>query len=757
MSTARRVLSFPKPTDPALRVVFTPRPTRHRTSPRSVRPAVAPRVKYSRVTVQHGVPGTQSIAGLCIAGISVRHKLPLGKFLVKVTKKAIKQRAKEKKAEKKRGPKVKVKNVKARKPPRIRMKDGSKRPPEVVGERLMDDVLEYLAPTLERYKGCTIFDLCPGTCLWSRKVHDFLKPQMHLLVEPDAQFHEHVHELVNQPGSSYKHFAPPRGMLPYSFEHYHHIFDEGGPIPRPRLAPSDPGLLETDYSLLVIGSLNRGDSFHISGGRSRSGSQWAADMMCWGALENKHMHRRGPVRMLLWTPEKDRLVHLPEWILKRTEKEATVSLAMNVQAVVEVDSVEAKHANSHEWNRPARWSGFDLASEERVSRRMRQINMRVPENRSIRHMSSTDVPRQMPNGKSPYEICYETVEEVESALVDLEQHWNEHKAKYMGTGVVGAASSRDATLEELYSLVTFSDLVDAMRENPCKHTRSAIRKEEARKARKKHMDEAQAPDGAVPVSVPRAPETHGAVPVPRAPETHMKAIDARITLRADAALRAFNLEVHCKILEEQGHDIASLAQRITQLYDELIATSWYGLEDWERLIEDWISFYAPTPLLAVDRRQYEPLKASPEDFWPAYNLDLLDFTPTNCDLTVPRLANQLKAAGACRDLLNYLFLFRKASITLALERLAPNAASDLICQVPAITDPRRGGRLDPKFLKVRQLTPEMLQSLTKAWFEWPFKPDGWEFLSAARVGDYSIPDAATPDAVTAVDESEEHL
>lgn len=600
----------------------------------------------------------------------------------------------------------------------------------------IDDILEYLAPTLERYKGCAIFDLCPGTCLWSRKVHDFLKPTTHLLVEPDAQFHEHVHELVSQPGSSYKHIAPPRGVLPYCFDQFHHVFDEGGPIPRPRLASNDPGLLETDYSLLVIGSLNRRDTFHMNGGKTRSGSLWATDMMCWSALENKHMHRRGPVRMLLWAPEQDRLVYLPEWIIKRTEKEATISLAMNVQAVAEVGSVKKKRANSYEWNSPARWSGFDLASEERVSRRMRQINMRVPEGRSIRHMSRTDVDRQMPKGKSPYEVCYESVEEVESALADLVQHWNEHKSRYTGVGASGLAkgvSRRDATLEELYSLVTFSDLVDAMHENPCKLSRSAIRKEEALK--EEMDDEAETPNGAVPVK--------------SAQDTHMRGIDARITLRADAALRAFNLEVHCKILEEQGHDIVSLTQRITQFHDELIETTSYGLEDWERLVEDWMSFYAPTPLLAIDKRQYEPLKASPEDFWPAQNLDLLDFTPTNCDLTVPGLANQIKAAGACRDLLNYLFLFRKQSITLALEKLAPNAASDLICQVPAMTDPRRGGRLDPKFLKVRQLTSEMLQGLTKAWFEWPFKPEGWEFLGIARGGDYSGGGGGSDDDVAA--------
>ncbi|KAF2207370.1 hypothetical protein CERZMDRAFT_91799 [Cercospora zeae-maydis SCOH1-5] len=74
--------------------------------------------------------------------------------------------------------------------------------------------------------------------------------------------------------------------------------------------------------------------------------------------------------------------------------------------------------------------------------------------------------------------------------------------------------------------------------------------------------------------------------------------------------------------------------------------------------------------------------------------------------------------------------------------------------VPAITDPRKGGRLDPKHMKVRQLTSEMLEGLIKAWFEWPFKPDGWELnFRAQEIGhsnEYKGP--LTPEAVTGDDD-----
>ena len=151
----------------------------------------------------------------------------------------------------------------------------------------------------------------------------------------------------------------------------------------------------------------------------------------------------------------------------------------------------------------------------------------------------------------------------------------------------------------------------------------------------------------------------------------------------------------------------------------------------EHLVEDQIAFYSPSPLMAWDRRSYEPLQAQASDFWPNFEMTLLDFTPKSIDLTVPDLADSRECARFCNDLLRTLFSSKNQPLPLVLDRVGVNASKDLIPMVPAITDVRRGGRLNPNNLKVQMVTTEMIEGLVKAFFEWPFRPEKWE-LTLAR-------------------------
>lgn len=607
----------------------------------------------------------------------------------------------------------------------------------------IDDVLNYLAPTLEKYKGCTVLDMQPGSCMWSRKVHNFLRPKCHVLIEPEDQYQQHIDELVSGPDSTYKHIALAPSSSQTVSDTWNAIFDEQGPVPRSRLAPDDPKLSETDYSLLVIGSLNRRDNLSYYG-RAKSGSLWAVDALSLAALENKFMHRQGPVRMLLWVPEQDRGIFLPEHTVHNTEKQAAISLAMNVQAVVEVEKVLSRKIEVTEWSTAGRWTGLHLASEDKVSHRMSRYGMQVPSGRTIRRLVRDDCTTQKQASKSPFEVQYETVEEVDIVLAELERHWNNEELQFEDFGMDSSGFGKYRP-DEVYPLLTYTELADAVSENPTKSHRSMLKT----RARKEQ--------GIEPGSLPHR-EAHLAALPPKRPEVaYLTGADVRMALYADATLRGINLEMHCKILEEKGHDTAELERRIIHLQNSIAAKSLPIIDEYERFVEDWVSFFSPTPLLTVDRREYEPLKASPVDFDPQHNLNLLDFTPTNRDMTVPGLADRGKAAAACRDLMNFMFMFKGQSVTSVLDRIAPNASTDLICQVPAMTDPRKGGRLDPRHLKVRHLTAEMLEGLTKAWFEWPFRPEGWEFLANSRGGDYSVsgvPGPVTPEAVTAVDDGE---
>ncbi|KAM3422469.1 hypothetical protein BST61_g2817 [Cercospora zeina] len=615
--------------------------------------------------------------------------------------------------------------------------------PEVVGEQLMVDVLAYLAPTLEQYKGCTLVDIYPGSCRWSQKIHDFLQPKCHLLLEPDTQYQEYIDELVNTPHSTYTHIALPGAMHLDMSATYKHLFQDDGPIPATdRL--SDSGPVRTNPSILVIGSLNRMQTVK-NRGKLFSGSLASMYQFCYGALVNGYMHESGPVRMLLWTPEQDRIQFIPERAMYRNKSDATISIAMHVQTAVAVQPV-IKRKRQNEWSSRSRWSGLHLASEEVVRARAEQRGMKVPRNRQIFHITPGDRSGSTKQAaeSSPYELRYETKEQLEQAIDGLVRHWNARTEG--GQGMPLRDGSRlKRTVGQVCEYLAFPELADALCEDPGKSYKAA----ESAKARSEEMIQ----QGSLP--------NMEMEPSARQGERHrlstLSGVDARIAVLADAALRGVNLEIHCKILEEQGYDVTELKGKLVDFADMVVQESRAVkilAVDFQRLVDDWTSFFAPSQLLMSDRRHYEPLQADPSDFSPQGNLCLLDCIPTNCDLEVPGLADRRTAALAFRDIVGYLYQTKNQSVTTMLEKLAPNASIDLVNMVPAITDPKKGGRLDPRHLKVRQLTSEMLEGLTKAWFEWPFKPERWELNFGASEVDYSKADhmgPLTPEAVTGED------
>lgn len=124
------------------------------------------------------------------------------------------------------------------------------------------------------------------------------------------------------------------------------------------------------------------------------------------------------------------------------------------------------------------------------------------------------------------------------------------------------------------------------------------------------------------------------------------------------------------------------------------------------------------PLLMWDQRRAESMKAYDEEFYPEHSLSLLDIEPKQ-----PLLYPLAEGDGSLSTkLLSALFQNGKNNLT-TLDTLAPGAFDALVPKVPALTDPNRGGERDVRDLPISRLTPEMAYGLTKAWMEWPFKPD----------------------------------
>ena len=132
------------------------------------------------------------------------------------------------------------------------------------------------------------------------------------------------------------------------------------------------------------------------------------------------------------------------------------------------------------------------------------------------------------------------------------------------------------------------------------------------------------------------------------------------------------------------------------------------------------AFALDPPLLMWDRRTAEPLLTQPDEFWPPYRegLSLVDFQTID-----PQPFPMTREQSTYFNMLSTELMGIMSSSDLKfLNKMAPGAFEALVPQVPAITDPRKGGRRDVESIRTRTLTPEILHGLAIAWDKWLFKP-----------------------------------
>jgi len=137
------------------------------------------------------------------------------------------------------------------------------------------------------------------------------------------------------------------------------------------------------------------------------------------------------------------------------------------------------------------------------------------------------------------------------------------------------------------------------------------------------------------------------------------------------------------------------------------------------LDDDRRAFSLNPRLLMWDRRRADPLKVQSDEFHTAKELALLDFQPLPPEKQFPLTSDQ----SIYFDMISTnLFAPRGATTLKYLNYSAPGAYEALVPHAPAVTDPTKGGRRDVESVRIRNLTPEMLWQLAKAWDEWLFKP-----------------------------------
>ena len=172
-----------------------------------------------------------------------------------------------------------------------------------------------------------------------------------------------------------------------------------------------------------------------------------------------------------------------------------------------------------------------------------------------------------------------------------------------------------------------------------------------------------------------------------------------------------------KLLKQVDDKIEELKKR---------AVSWTPKQGEKiRYLDDDRRALTVTPeLLMWDRRKAEPLLVQDDEFYPTKSLALYHLRPRTDPLYPLNPDQQLQY-----DLLTQL-LFSSNSFNLtSLNTIAPGAYDALVPKVPAISDPKKGGRRDVTAVRIRTLTQEMLHALVLAWDKWLFKPPINELLT----------------------------
>ncbi|KAL8942462.1 MAG: hypothetical protein Q9216_001662 [Gyalolechia sp. 2 TL-2023] len=238
---------------------------------------------------------------------------------------------------------------------------------DIVSPSLCNDALKHLGPSLQAYEGCTIIDINPGLGLWSSKVHDFVKPKQHILAEPPASpFLPHLKPLANQLNSRYHLLDWPEEDV-WSPDRY---------IAEGLLPPFDNSKSKTpSHSILILA--NTRIQADKGGEQARTTTayhklrHWCDDISL-----NTGFHAGGPVRMLLWFPEKEKRTIIPRTIQYRSTLSLFLEMTSHAREIVcAEESLVGKMK--------MRDKGTDLMSGQRVAQRMQETGIMIPDGRQI--------------------------------------------------------------------------------------------------------------------------------------------------------------------------------------------------------------------------------------------------------------------------------------------------------------------------------------------------------------------------------------
>ncbi|KAG5989161.1 hypothetical protein E4U43_004555 [Claviceps pusilla] len=235
----------------------------------------------------------------------------------------------------------------------------------ITSEGLCDDVLKYIAPSIERHRGCDLVDLNPGAGVWSRKLHDHLQPRKHVMMDLDAELYrpflsdllakDNV-ELIPKSGLLWKDLLE---MIDMHLSKQHKVSPEAMPV--------------RNDTLLVTANLSTFPKRAFLGFDSLSSMVLYQFM---SSIRTSTLFQRyGLVRMLIWVNDEDKRRLLPRSLNRRKKSAFEAELSCDWIHEVAGLATEVQDRNSlrDEW--------INIESACQTLQRMKAAGLEMPPGR----------------------------------------------------------------------------------------------------------------------------------------------------------------------------------------------------------------------------------------------------------------------------------------------------------------------------------------------------------------------------------------
>ncbi|KAF1929105.1 uncharacterized protein M421DRAFT_92197 [Didymella exigua CBS 183.55] len=558
----------------------------------------------------------------------------------------------------------------------------------------------YYGKSLEIHRGCDILDINPGAGLWSQKLHDFLQPRRHVLMEPAYErFKSFLDPLLDAPSSTYKLVQKPTTSL----DHFTALINENMFPEQTHVNPEDTTGQDLNTTLLVTGMLVWDPT--LPGLAFDSMAKQLYNLFSSAVRSNDYFHSYGRVRTLFWVLSADFDAVIAKTSARFMKNNALLEMTQSMELIV--DGPRAPRATGK--GSPGRGPQYELEGTVRAMQRARENGMSLPEHRRDKvHNLAAEI------------------EDISEGTGRVQYGWlhdfllTKHKEGNTPTGLLSDPQFRHyddlLALQAKYPDVDFEAMGNAA-DGRKKKTASFW------KGREDHPAREEAHSFSLTKSADRA----------------LIAKHQRLEDIADIGEEMYKLECAALRLADGTPERDALLTQIADLDKQWesalgrVATNFRAVP--LAILDDRISLrYPPHPRLQWDRRAFEPLTMQPDEVWPPTRLSLISSTP------------YARPPGQTADWYEWVHdfvyaLFASPSVCLpdALDKMQHGAAQ-IMDKCPALTDPDRGGRLQMKHFRVRLVTGEMVEQLVQAYRDWPFKEPGsdhnkyfrWKGMSAGN-------------------------